>query len=76
MQGLPSVPVAGRNGQLNPGVVRVPQQELVDWASQQARSRKRSVFLHSLSLRSFLLVGGASTAVAAAYVVPKVLQHA
>ncbi len=76
MQGLSVVPVEGRNGQLNPGVVRVPQQELVDWALQQARTKHKSVLLHSLSVRSFLLVGAASTAAVAALVVPKIMQHA
>ena len=76
MQGLSVVPVEGRNGQLNPGVVRVPKQELVNWSLQQARTKHRSALLHSLTVRSFLLVGATSTAAVAWLVVPKIMQHA
>ena len=76
MQGLPTVPVAGKHGQVNPGVLRVPQQAFVDWAFQQARGNSGAAFLHTLSVRYMLVLGTATTAVISAYVVPKIMQHA
>ena len=48
----------------------------MDWAKQQARGKKGAAFMHTMSLRYSMVFGAASTAVVAAYVVPKIMEHA
>jgi len=75
-QGLPTLPVEGRSGSINPGALRVPQQAFLDWAQRQARGKSGSAFVHTMSLRYSLVFGAASTAAVATYVVPKIMEHA
>ena len=76
MQGLPTVPVIGKSGNVNPGALRIPQQAFVDWAVRQARGKSGAAFMHTMSLRYLLVFGAASTAAMTAYVVPKIMEHA
>ena len=76
VQGLSTLPVESRSGNINPGAVRVPQQAFMDWAKRQARGKRGSAFMHTMSLRYSLVFGAASTAAVAAYVVPKIMEHA
>lgn len=67
---------SGRGGVTNEGLLLVPPEALDIWARQQHQSTRRSAFVHQMSLRYMSLVGIVGTAMAAAYIVPKILQHA
>lgn len=76
-KGLPFVGSGSqRGGVTNEGLLLVAPESLEIWARQQHQSTRQSAFIHQMSLRYMSLVGIVGTAMAATYIVPKILQHA